>query len=157
MNKIVVLLSSLLLLAAGSFAQTENYIRPSSIGISFIFNDYNTAKSIRSSSLSSVLNNKQWAKLKQMSPGLSITYFKGLSNNIDFAGTLAGAFVDDAVPTRPSADNAFLTEADASLNFKMVSDKYFFTSFFISLETSSPSGRFSSFASVVVISSKIAL
>jgi OmpA-OmpF porin, OOP family len=104
-----------------------DYKRPAAIGISFIFNDYATAQRIRSTSLSRVLSNKQWGKLKNMSPGIAVTYFKGVHNTIDFAGTLASSFVEDALPEKQSSNNSLLLEGDASLNFKMLSDRYVFS------------------------------
>ncbi|HKZ68053.1 MAG TPA: OmpA family protein, partial [Chitinophagaceae bacterium] len=79
----------------------------------------------RTGSLSRVLANKQWAKFKDMAPGIAITYFKGLRKHIDFAGTLAGSFVNYPILSRPaSSGDKFLLEADASVNLKMVSEKY---------------------------------
>jgi len=120
------------LIATSALAQDSGtskgmYKRQQAIGISFVLNDYNTAKNIRSRSLASVINNKTYSKVNQMAPGLALTYFKGLHNKIDFAGTFAGSFVDDPRPNGPSSDNAFLGEVDASAQFKMLSDKYIFT------------------------------
>jgi hypothetical protein len=63
-----------------------------------------------------------------MSPGIAVTYFRGLKSYVDFAGTLSGSFVDYPLLNKPtgSGDN-FLLEADASLNLKMFTDKYWFT------------------------------
>lgn len=133
MKKLLLAFFPVALLINSASAQTtdslpgSNYTRPAAFGISFIFNDYATAQLIRSTSLSSVLGNKQWGKLKNMSPGIALTYFKGLRNTIDFAGTLAGSFVEDALPQKQSSDNSFLLEGDASLNFKMLSDRYVFS------------------------------
>ncbi len=112
------------LIVPASFAQDDE-IRPAAIGVSFILNDFTTADRIRTGSLSKVLSDKQWAKLKEMSPGIAISYFKGLRKHIDFAGTLAGSFVDYPLPNRPATSgDKFLLEADASINLKMVSEKY---------------------------------
>lgn len=103
----------------------DDEIRPAAIGVSFILNDFTTADRIRSSSLSSVLSKKQWSKLSEMSPGIAISYFKGLRKHIDFAGTLAGSFVNYQLQNRQSTSgDKFLLEADASLNLKLVSEKY---------------------------------
>jgi outer membrane protein OmpA-like peptidoglycan-associated protein len=103
----------------------DDEIRPAAIGVSFILNDFTTADRIRSGSLSRVFANKQWTKLKEMAPGIAVSYFKGLRKHIDFAGTLAGSFVNYPLLDRPaSSGEKFLLEADASLNLKMVSEKY---------------------------------
>ena len=127
MKKILVLLFVSVFFISEGFAQKGSYIRPPFLGISFTLTDYTTAQRIRSSSLTSVLNNKQIAKTKEMSPGVAITYFKGLRDNIDFAGTLAGTFTSVSLPDEPDANDNFLLEGDASVNLKMFSDKYIFT------------------------------
>lgn len=124
MKKIIAFLLALYIMSPAVFSQDDE-IRPAAIGVSFILNDFNTAQRIRSTSLSTVLNNKQWGKIKEMSPGFALSYFKGLRRKIDFAGTLAGTFARYTIPDRPvNSNDRFLLEADASLNFKMVSEKY---------------------------------
>ncbi|MEO6070603.1 MAG: hypothetical protein ABIN57_11195 [Chitinophagaceae bacterium] len=110
----------------GMSMQKGKYVRQQALGISFVLNDYTTAQRIRSRSLASVIDNKQLSKINQMSPGLAVTYFRGLQDNIDFAGTLSGSFVDDPRQNAPSS-TGFLTEADASVQFKLLSDQYLFT------------------------------
>ena len=108
-----------------SFAQNTDQLRPSAFGFSFFMNDYLTPQRIRTGSLSQVLNNKQWAKLKELSPGIAVSYFKGLTNHIDFAGTLGGSYVNIPLPDKPAVNGEnFLLEADASANFKMTSEKF---------------------------------
>jgi outer membrane protein OmpA-like peptidoglycan-associated protein len=128
MKKFFVLLIVGFISATQIFAQKGAYIRPSALGVSFVLNDYETARLIRSSSLSSVLNNKQFGKVKEMSPGIALTYFKGLKDHIDFASTIAASFVSIPLEGQTfSGSDEFLMEADASVNLKMFSDKYIFT------------------------------
>src|SRR5687768_2097547 len=107
---------------ASAQEHAPEYIRPSSIGISFIFNDFQTVQRIRSSSLSTVIREKQIGKIKDMSPGFAASYFKGLTNHIDFAGTLGGSFVENALANTNTSGDNFLIEADASLHLKMLPD-----------------------------------
>jgi OmpA-OmpF porin, OOP family len=131
MKKLMVSVVALTAFAFNSFSQdttpSTNYIRPKALAVSFVLNDFQTAQRIRSSSLGTVFNNDQWAKMKEMSPGIAVTYFKGLKDHVDFAATMAGSFtrisIDDETPT----SEKFLLETDASLNLKMFSDKYLFT------------------------------
>ena len=125
MKKILLSLLAIYLLLPASFGQKTDYIRPSAIGISFVLNDYKTAQYIRTNSLSATFRDKKWSKLNDMAPGMAISYFKGLANHIDFAGTLIGSFVSVPLPDHPNitGDN-FLLEADASANFKMTTEKY---------------------------------
>lgn len=114
-----------LFVVAQDVAVKTSYTRKPALGISFFFNDYTTAQRIRSTSLSSVFANKQTAKLIDMHPGIGLTYFQGLSEHIDFAGTLASSFVAyDASNGGTETEENFLLEADASANFKLLSEKY---------------------------------
>jgi hypothetical protein len=111
-----------------SFAQKGNYIRPNALGVSFVLNDFATAERVRNSSVAAVIRDKEWSKFKEMTPGLAISYFKGLRNNIDFASTLAGSFAKISLPDDVSqGDDKFLLEGDASVNLKMFNDHYIFT------------------------------
>jgi len=124
MKKILVCLL-LIVFCAPAFAQKPDYRRPAHLGISFILNDFTTAQRIRTTSLTSVLNNKQTAKIREMSSGLGITYFKGLTKFIDFAGTVSGSFasIKNDNNSTSGGDN-FLLETDASAQFKLFSDSY---------------------------------
>ncbi|MBC7826916.1 MAG: hypothetical protein H7122_04160 [Chitinophagaceae bacterium] len=124
------ILALLCLQTTNIFAQEddEKYIQQPALSIHFLLHDFRTANNIRNSSLSSVLANKQFGKIKEMSPGLAISYSDGLSSHFDFSVTLAGSFLD--YPRRNatlSGNEKFLLEADASVRGKMFSDKYWFT------------------------------
>lgn len=132
MKKVLVSLLACAIMLPDCFAQNDNYIRPTSIGVSFFFNDYTTPARIRSGSLSTVLREDQWAKFREMYPGLALSYIKGLRNHIDFTGTLAGSFARVPLPDQVDRpDEKFLLEGDASVNFKMLSDRYILTPYLI--------------------------
>jgi len=103
---------------------TTSYKRPPAIGISFLFNDFLTAQRIRSTSLSSVRAKKQGAKLGDMNGGIGISYFKGVTDKIDFAATLTASSAQTTVNGGQYATERSLIEADASLNLKLLSDRY---------------------------------
>ncbi len=107
-------------------AQMANKKQPS-FGISFGMFDYKSAQAIRSSSLTSVLNNKNAFKVKQMDPALAISYLQGLSDNVDFVGTLSGGFLrhptSDAV-LNPSGNDALMLALAGTANFKLLTDNY---------------------------------
>lgn len=124
MKKILAVLVALSVFVPASFGQQDPELRPAAIGVSFFLNDFVTPERIRSTSLSSVFANDQWAKTGEMSPGLAVTYFKGLKRHIDFAGTVAGSFLKYPIPNKSFSSERFLLEADAAFNLKMVSDKY---------------------------------
>jgi OmpA-OmpF porin, OOP family len=129
MKKILV---SLLMITVSTqvFAQDQNKnnVRPAYVGVSFIMNDYLSAQRVRNSSLTSVLTNRRLAKFREMAPGIGITYFKGLRNHLDIAGTLTGSF--PSVPKNDGTSTAgdqFMLEGDISAQLKLLSEKYDFT------------------------------
>jgi len=110
----------------------ENLIRPKALGVSFILNDFATAQRIRSGSLTQVLRDDKFAKFKEMSPGVALTYFEGLHQFIDFAGSLAVSFPSISLPGKTtSSGDAMLLEADASVNLKLLPENYWFTPYAI--------------------------
>jgi OmpA-OmpF porin, OOP family len=124
MRKLTAIFFAIYLFTPDLQAQDDE-IRPAAIGVSFILNDYTTANRIRSTSLSRVFSANSWGKFKEMSPGIGLSYFKGLSKHIDFAGNLAGTFVNYTLLNKAATSgDKFLLEADASLNLKLVSEKY---------------------------------
>lgn len=125
MKKFLAVLLALYIFVPASFGQSDE-VRPAAIGVSFILNDFKTAERIRSTSLSQVMSSDSWSKFKDMTPGVAVTYFKGLSKHIDFAGTLAGSFLKYPLDDKTFSSDGFLLEADASANFKMFSEKYWF-------------------------------
>jgi OmpA-OmpF porin, OOP family len=108
-------------------AQGGQYISPRSIGVSFFVNDYATPQRIRTSSFTSVIGEKRWAKFRETSPGIAISFHEGLRNHVDFVGTLAGSFVQIDIPNETINSDQFLLEADASFNLKMFPNNFFFT------------------------------
>ena len=128
MKNIIAAVLILSFITSNIYAQ-DAPLRPKALGVSFIMNDFATAERIRNSSLATVFANKQWAKFKQMSPGLAITYFQGLKPRIDFAGTLAASYVSYPLRNNKPAESsdALLLEGDASGNFKMFDEGYWVT------------------------------
>jgi len=127
-----ILLASLLfcLLIPHSYAQDDD-VRIPALGISFFLNDFTTASRIRSTSLNAVLRDKKWAKLSEMSPGIAITYFKGLKKHLDLAASVEGSFESYPMKDRVISDQRFLLEATAVANFKLTSEKYWVQPYFI--------------------------
>ena len=131
MKKFMLMCSSIFFVVSNAAAQTPSYSRPTSIGISFLFFDYETPDRMRSSSFRQVLKNGDWANLNEMSPGLAITYFRGLHNRFDFAGNVTGTFADDAKLNYSNGGNIFLLQADAEVQFKFLPDKNMFTPYLL--------------------------
>jgi hypothetical protein len=103
-------------------------IRPKALGLSFIMNDFTTAQRIRNGSLSRVFRDKNWADFNEMSPGLGLTYFKGLKPYVDLAATLGASYVNYPLRNKPSSSgDGLLLEGDVSLNLKMFDESYVVT------------------------------
>ena len=128
MSKVLAAIISLCFISGGISAQ-ERPIRPKALGVSFIMNDFETPQRIRNGSLTQVVGNKSWAKFKEMSPGLALTYFKGLRPLMDFSGTLAASYVTYPLRNGKTAESsdALLLEGDVSGNFKMFDESYWLT------------------------------
>lgn len=124
------LIAAVALLPAICLSQENNqdnkqHIQVPTFGVHFFFDDFNSAAAIRASSFSSALRNKQFGKVKEMSPGLALNYIQGLSPSFDFSAMLAGSFLD--YPKDGGGilgDNALLLELDASIRGKMFSNAY---------------------------------
>lgn len=119
------------LLAIGSlitvFAQNE-YKKNPSIGIHFLYNDFQTAQDLRTKGLADVIRNKNWKKTSRMSAGLAVSYLKGINENVDFITTASGSFLEYPVPTSTAdGSSRFLLDVTAVTNIKLLSDKYTFT------------------------------
>ena len=136
-----------------AFAQSEYKKRPS-LALHFSLIDYKTAADVRTKSLETVINEKQYYKVKRMDPAISISYLQGFSNHIDIAATLTGGFlkhpVSDAV-RNPSGSDRFLLELAATANLKLLTDNYFFTPFLtVGIGASQWAGYYSAFTPVGV-------
>ena len=117
-------------LSAGAFAQsTISYKKRPTLAVNFFLKDMTTANLIDHTSLSSVLANNRWSKIKDMSPGLSLQYYEGLTEHVDFVASLAGSYVKYPFAytsgISPSTDSKFLLETSAGINLKLLRDNYF--------------------------------
>lgn len=132
MKKIVATLLSLTLFLVNLSAQTDKPIRKQSFGFSAIINDFATAQRIRSSSLSSVLKDKQFAKSEDFSYGIAVNYIKGLTPHVDLAATFGATFsAEPNFAGREDQGENTLLEADASGHFKMFPDNFAFNPYLI--------------------------
>jgi OmpA-OmpF porin, OOP family len=144
-----VLLVLAMIVTVVSFAQTDIKKRPS-LAVHFSFIDYKSGTDVRNNSLATVINNKQFFKFKRMDPALSISYLDGFTDNIDFVGTITGAFVKH--PTSTAVTNAdgndhLLLEGAATANFKLLTDNYTVSPFItIGVGASKWKGYYSAFA-----------
>lgn len=119
------LLAGMLLLPASFFGQQKHAVQAPTFGVHFLYDDFKTAAAIRSTSLSSVLRDKTYAKIRDMFPGIALNYIQGLSSKFDISAMLAGSFPD--YPRQDGTilgENGFLLEADICVRGKMFSEDY---------------------------------
>ena len=127
MKKLFLLFISFGIFAA-SFGQNSDYKKTRALGVSFFLNDFQTASDIRTNGLTSVIRNKNYFKTSRMNPGLAINYLSGISNHVDFIGTLGGSFLEYPNSNIPSSGGtSFLLEGTAQANLKLLSDHYWVT------------------------------
>ncbi|MEO8569216.1 MAG: OmpA family protein [Ginsengibacter sp.] len=111
-----------------SYAQNESYKKTRGLGVSFILNDFETASDIRSSGLVNVIKAKNLFNTKRQHAGMAINYLSGLSEHVDFIASLEGSFLDYPIKNQPAFnENTFLLESTASVNLKLLTDKYWVT------------------------------
>eukprot|EP00611_Tribonema_gayanum_P024957 TRINITY_DN558_c0_g1_i1.p1 TRINITY_DN558_c0_g1~~TRINITY_DN558_c0_g1_i1.p1 ORF type:complete len:295 (-),score=1.93 TRINITY_DN558_c0_g1_i1:125-1009(-) len=122
------LIASGLVLTAFAQNAPVSYKKRPSLGINFILKDMYTSDAISRSSISSVISNKQWTPFSQLDPGLSLQYFEGLTEYVDFQATFSGSYVKYPFYKRSgvaqSTTAKFLLELDAAANIKLLTDKY---------------------------------
>lgn len=128
MKKIMLFMVAVCMSAVAFSQPMTSYKKQPTLGISFFLKDMNTANLIDKTSLSNVLNNNLWTKVADMAPGLSVNYYHGLTDHIDFQGTLAGSFTKYPFSYNsgiaPSTDSKFLMELSTAANIKLLTDKH---------------------------------
>jgi hypothetical protein len=130
MKKTILLVFSLAsFFAFPTFSQTSStYKKQPTLSVNFLLNDYRTAQLIQERSVSEVLKHDTWSEIREMFPGLAITYHKGLSDHVDFSTTIGGSYVKYELKNGGSSrSERILLELDANVNVKLLSDKYVVT------------------------------
>jgi len=116
-------------LCIASFGQNDLKKLPS-LGINFTLTDFKTAADLRNSGLASVIKAKQFRKTNRMAAGIAVSYMEGLSDHLDFSGSLSASFLDYPIPNTPAFNaNNILLEGVAMVNLKLVTDKYWLVPF----------------------------
>ncbi len=124
-------LLALIFLSATTFAQKFlSPKKPALLGFHYSLVDNNSPKAIDSTSLKDVFKKGDIFNPRKQASSLGVSYWKGLTNNIDFSGRLNGIFYDYATNAGRATDrNEFGAELEATLNLHPVSDAHLFTPF----------------------------
>lgn len=126
--------------AAGAFAQTTispvmpSYKKRASLGLNFFLKDMITAERLERNSVAYTLDRHDWARPSEMSPGVSLSYYNGLADHVDFTAGLGATYTKYpfSVPSGVAASTTekFLLEASAGINVKLMTDNYFINPYF---------------------------
>lgn len=123
------MLKKLLLLTVVTSLCTGNIVaqgflakkKGSLIGFSANFTDFKTPNEIKASSLKDALKKGDWHKFSEMGLGISLMYWKGLSNRLDLSARYNGVFTEY---TKSSYDNSYSNEFEASLHARALTDDH---------------------------------
>jgi outer membrane protein OmpA-like peptidoglycan-associated protein len=106
-------------------AQLNDEKKPSTLAFHVFYNDFKTAQLIRTTSLNNVLTNGKWSNIANMQMGIGFNYLKGIGKHIDFVSTIDGSRTDYLYRNgTTNGSNAFLLDANAGLNLKLLTDRH---------------------------------
>lgn len=112
-------------LSVALYAQDKDLKKQPTLMVNLGMYDFKSAAAMKASSFSTVLKDHNWSRFSDMKASLGLAYIQGLTNKIDVQTSLYAAFLDYPFKSRPALGNdKFLLEADASLNFKLLTDNY---------------------------------
>lgn len=112
------------------FSQKAAFKKGKALGVGFFLTDFEAASTLRNFGAVELFKNNNFFNSSNFHPGFSVNYFQGLTNNMDFAGSLGASFLKYPNENlKAQAGDAFYLEGIGSVNLKLMSDRYFFTPF----------------------------
>mgnify|MGYP001058649939 CR=1 FL=1 len=132
MKQKIALAITMMALTIGATAQNSksrfaSETKPALFGIHYVAADFITPETFKNQSVSA----RNFAKLKDMGQGLSLSYWKGLTPTIDFSTRVNAIFYDYAADVRMEATDKkeIGLELEPSLNFRPIKDNNLFAPF----------------------------
>ena len=125
MKKYLLLVIAVVTIFATTTFGQETGAAPKSLGVSFFLNDFTTAAKIRSTSLNTVVNEKTFGQIGEMSAGLAVNYFKQLQPRLSYAASLGLSGMRYPMPGRNITKSSMLVDFSATLNMMMTTDEYY--------------------------------
>jgi outer membrane protein OmpA-like peptidoglycan-associated protein/5-hydroxyisourate hydrolase-like protein (transthyretin family) len=112
-------------------AQLHPEKKPSTLVFHTFYNDFETARQIKLSSLKKVLSNDLWSKIGDMQMGFGFNYMRGISRRIDLITTLDGSSTDYLYKDgTTNGSSEFLLDVNAGLNIKLLTDHHTLVPYF---------------------------
>lgn len=127
--KKICLLSLVVLFSINAKSQKNDYKKGKVLGISFTTYDFHAASVLRNQGVVDMFKKGNFFNANNLNAGLAANYLQGLTNHVDFAGTLGIASFDYPVPGAASRGDKMYVEATGQLNLKLLSDHYWVTPF----------------------------
>jgi OOP family OmpA-OmpF porin len=121
---LLLVITGTFVLATSTFAQDAKDM-PKSFGVSFFLNDFATAARIRTTSLNTVLNEKTFSQVGEMSAGLAVNYFKQMQPRMSYATSLGLSGMRYPMPGRNITKSSMLVDFSATINMMMTTDDYY--------------------------------
>ncbi len=115
-----------LLSSTFAFSQVKLGVKPQIFSFNISLSDYSFPGQIKDSSLSVALKQKEWYKPGEKSFGLGISFWKGLTQKVDFSANLTGTFSNFPalfVKNDSIGKAKFTPQLDALLHLKAFSEK----------------------------------
>ena len=111
------------------FSQTPySPVKQDGFGFNFGFVDFTSPSALDTTSLSSLFKSGEITHFTQMSPSLSVSYWKGLNKYVDFSGRISAVFYE-YLPKTNNNGNGVGGEGEVTLNARPVSDNHLFSPF----------------------------
>jgi len=127
MKTIILSVASFFITACTIAQSTPDSPRDPSLGIGFFLKDFVTPVNIKATSFIKVLNNHNYGKPSDMSLGVDVHYYQGITKHLDVRGTLGGYFAKyGAIPNNIADKEQLGLDLMAQLNLKLFKDKALF-------------------------------
>ncbi|RXK62157.1 OmpA family protein [Lacibacter luteus] len=121
MNQTRLLTAVLTLFVLSTNAQAPSKKKQQLLSYNLSLSDYELPGLIKDSSASKAFNQNTWYKAGRMSFGVGVSYWRGLTSNIDFSGSLTGTFSNfpaNFVKNDTIGQAGFSTQLDALLHMR---------------------------------------
>lgn len=124
--QLLIFIIVILIIKPGNCYSQNKIAKSPALGVHFFAIDFKTPADIKSNGLGNLFK-PQWSSMRQ---GLSLSYLRGLSNNVDISVNLSGSFLDYPFKNRSlTGNNNLLLQTSITANIKLKTDKSWFTPF----------------------------